>query len=352
MVRVLWLVVSVLVVWGAGAQTTSPTVQAVVGIEQMVGARLAVDRPGDFDAFWDGRLAALRAAEMKVEVRGGESGDAGVVYEKVDVSVSRKALGAGDLNVRMQLARPAGEGKFPGVIVVQWAGVYGLQKGWVTGRAKEGWLALNVMPHDLPIDETEAFYKAQGEGPLKGYTMIGNTARETSYMTDILDRCVVAARYFKTRSEWDGRVLVVTGGSQGGWQAIALAALDKSVTGVMVNVPAGCDTQGYEAGRATGWPYWWGNAKGKADEVAIMETSRYSDAVNFAQRVKCPVLVGVGLVDKTCPPLGVAVMFHSLASKDKELVLMPGAGHKSDNGAHDAYRAAERLWGERLKRGQ
>ena len=341
-------------VWTAGAQTPSATV-ATVGIEKLLDAKPARARPADFDAFWDSRAAMLRSAEMKVSVASGEGGVDGVRYEKVDLSVD---MGGSALNVRAQLAVPAGTvgeggGKYPGVLVVQYAGVYPLQKTWVTSRAQAGWLAMNVMAHDLPIDEPAEFYselsaKDAALGGLKGYTAIGWTGRETSYMTGILSRCIVAARYFKTRPEWDGRVLVVTGGSQGGWQAICLAGLEPAISGVLANVPAGCDFSGAEVGRPVSWPYWFRQV-GEAERVAVLETAGYVDAVNFAARVRCPVLVGVGLVDRTCPPEGVAVMFNGLGSAEKQLVLMPLADHKGLNDSFAPYRQAEKQWLDRFK---
>ena len=43
------------------------------------------------------------------------------------------------------MARPAKGEKFPAMFIPQWAGVYPLEKAWVTDRAKEGWLVLNIL---------------------------------------------------------------------------------------------------------------------------------------------------------------------------------------------------------------
>ena len=64
-----------------------------------------------------------------------------------------------------QLVRPKREGKFPALLIVQWAGVYALDKWWATLPAGEGFLVLNISAHDLPIDEQPEFYKAQSDGP-------------------------------------------------------------------------------------------------------------------------------------------------------------------------------------------
>ena len=51
------------------------------------------------------------------------------------------------------VAKPAGEGQFPAVIQLQYAGVYALNARAVARRAAEGWLMINVDSHDkLPSD--------------------------------------------------------------------------------------------------------------------------------------------------------------------------------------------------------
>ena len=64
-------------------------------------------------------------------------------------------------HIQGQLARPKQGDKFPALLIVQWAGVYPLQKSWVTDRAGEGWLVLNIDAHDLPIDEPADFYQSR-----------------------------------------------------------------------------------------------------------------------------------------------------------------------------------------------
>jgi hypothetical protein len=47
-----------------------------------------------------------------------------------------------------------GRKKYPGLVILQWASPpYPLQKPWVTDRAAEGWLAVNVEPHDVMPDQ-------------------------------------------------------------------------------------------------------------------------------------------------------------------------------------------------------
>ena len=101
------------------------------------------------------------------------------------------------------------------MLIPQWAGVYPLEKAWVTDRAAEGWLVLNILAHDLPIDEPAKFYEEQSAGPLKDYWAIGNDDRETSYFLRMYLSCYQAAEYLTQRPDWNGKTLVVTGGEPG-----------------------------------------------------------------------------------------------------------------------------------------
>ena len=83
----------------------------------------------------------------------GESGRPGVEYATIKMNNINGA------HVYGQFAKPAREGKFPALLILQWASPpYPLQKEWVTDRAAEGWLALNVEPHDVPQRHAAAFY--------------------------------------------------------------------------------------------------------------------------------------------------------------------------------------------------
>src|SRR4028119_183766 len=141
--------------------------------------------------------------------------------------------------VRGQLARPKKGAKFPALLIVQWAGVYPLNKDWATDRAREGWLTLNINAHDLPIDAPSEFYKQQAATALKDYPAIGNESRDTSYFLRMYLSCYRAADYLAKRGDWDGKTLVVMGTSQGGLQAIRTAGLAPKLTARLGAGPGG-----------------------------------------------------------------------------------------------------------------
>jgi len=304
------------------------------------------ERPADFDAWWDAKIQSLASIPPNPQFEPGDAGKPNVRYAKITLD------NINDTKIRGQLARPETGEKFPAVLIVQWAGVYPLQKGWAVDRAADGWLALNILAHDLPIDEPESFYKEQSSGPLKDYPAIGNDDRETSYFLRMYLACYRAAEYLATRPDWDGKTLVVMGGSQGGQQTLVTAAIHPKITAAMANVPAGCDMLGPAIGRQGGWPMWYWQVKDGKDAAKVREASRYFDVVNFAPRITAPVLVGIGLIDETCPPAGIFAATNRITSP-KEVILMPRAGHQNEKGSQEPY--DKRLWGAwlpALKQGQ
>ncbi len=285
--------------------------------------------PADFDAFWKTKIDELHAVPMNIVMEKVDIGNPKIEYFKftLDNVKGKKIHG--------QLAKPAGGTNLPAMLQVQWAGVYPLDRNWITGHAQNGWLAVNISAHDLPIDEKPEFYQAKARGELDDYPGIGNDDRETSYFLPMFLSCRRAVDFITEHADWNKKTIVVHGGSQGGYQSIVTAALAPAVTAIAANVPAGCDHTGKQAGREPGWPNWASRTWKGRDEKKMLEAARYFDAMNFASRVKCPALVGVAVVDTACPVEGVLATCNELKG-DKKIVLMPLADHGGDHKAYNA----------------
>ena len=153
-----------------------------------------------------------------------------------------------------QIAKPKRKGKFPALVIFQWASPpYPLQKSWVTGHAADGWLTLNIEPHDVLPDQPKAYYDALPQA-IKNYQSIGNDDREKSYFLEMYLRDYRAVDYITSRDDWDGKTLVVMGTSMGGQQSLCVAGLHPKITHVIVEEPSGCDTNGPLHGRQSGYP--------------------------------------------------------------------------------------------------
>ena len=80
--------------------------------------------------------------------------------------------------------------------------------------------------------------------------------------------------YLLTRPDWDGKTIVLTGGSMGGQQSLVLAGLrPEKITAVLVCVPAGADTQRRPA-----------RPQGRLSELAVRQSGRDEDGALLRYR--------------------------------------------------------------------
>jgi cephalosporin-C deacetylase-like acetyl esterase len=295
--------------------------------------RSTVPEPADFDAFWTKKLAELAAVPMNPVLEEADSSSPDVLLWKITLDSFR------DTKVHGYLARPKGTGPLPAQLQVQYWGLYPLNKNEVVGIAKKGWLAMNIMAHDLPCDRDAAFYK---EADKTGKFAVGNGADdpEKSYFLRMFLSCSRAVDYLAGRSDWNMSALLVQSGSQGGFQGLATAGLNPKVTALTVFVPGGCDLTGSLEGRPNGWPGWVGSFAKGAERDAKIKTAGYFDAKNFAKRIKCPVLVGTGLLDSIAKPETQFAMFNNITSP-KRMVILPEDEHISP---HTEYKAVQNAW--------
>jgi cephalosporin-C deacetylase len=297
---------------GAPAPATPPTPQELN--KMTVAAAVAPDRikpavgrPADFDAFWAGKLAALKQIPINPQLDAATTDQANVDLYTVRLD---------SLNSQMHgyLAKPKAPGKYPALVIYQYAGVYALQKSQSTDRAAEGWLVLNVSSHDMPPDQATA---------PRNYASLGNTDREASYFLNMYLRDTRALDYIQSRPDWDGRTIVIMGTSMGGQQSFATAGLNPDrVTAMLVNVPAGADISGDLHGSKRGFPSW------AVDDPKVVETARYFDVLNFAPTIKARSLVAIGLMDTVSPPFGIFAAFNQIQGP-KEAVPMPESDHNN-----------------------
>lgn len=261
---------------------------------------LSTPRPADFDEFWDAKLAQQASIPIHPVLTP-------VTTDVPGVEASMFVLDALGSKAHGYVVKPVGAGKFPALIQLQYAGVYALNLHADAMHAADGWLVLNADSHDkLPSEPS-------GNAP-QNYNEVGNTDREKSYFLGMYLRDSRVLDYLATRPDWDGKTVVLTGGSMGGQQSIALAGLrpDK-VTAVAVCVPAGADTNGDLHGRKAGYPYW------PAENPDAMKTALYFDPVDFASRIKAPVMAGFGLIDTVSPPAGVWTMLNQIPGAKEPL---------------------------------
>ncbi len=319
-----------------GEKPTPDYAGAIFGAEQI---QPSAPEPEDFDAFWQAKIAELHAIPMNAQLTPVETGDPAIEAWRITLD------NIWGTRIQGAFARPKGKTGLPAALVVEGAGVRGLDPRGVIARARGGWLAMHIIAHDIAPDQPKEFYEELSKTTLKDYPRFGREDREKSYFLRMLLACRRSVDYLTEQPEWDGKRLLVTGGSQGGYQSIAAAGLHPQVSHIIISVPAGCDHTGQLVGRQPGWPGWnTSNPTEIKDREATLATSKYFDCVNFARRAKCAALVGVGLVDRTCPAPGVFAMFNQLPAP-KLIISMPDVGHGGIyHSRRGEYERWNRLW--------
>jgi cephalosporin-C deacetylase-like acetyl esterase len=221
-----------------------------------------------------------------------------------------------------------------------------LQKSWVVDRAAQGWLALNVEPHDVPGNMPQAFYDAL-PALLKSYQMIYNDDRNRCYFLRMFLGDYRALDYLANRPDWNGRILLVTGGSMGGLQSFAVAGLCSKVTHMIVDVPAGADSNAALHGRHESYPNW------DSTNAKVMETALYFDPVNFASRIHATCLVSMGFIDNVSAPAGIWTAFNQIAGAKEVVPLVYAAhNHQSTPEQMKPYKDRSEEWFATLVRGE
>jgi cephalosporin-C deacetylase-like acetyl esterase len=166
-------------------------------------------------------------------------------------------------------------------------------------------ISLQINAHGQEIGRDAAYYKEffnsiNTNGVGYGFDPELNKSPETAFFNQMVMRVLRALEYLKSRPEWDGRNLVVNGGSQGALQAVTVAAHSKDVTEVVAYKPWFCDLKSSEEGYMKGW------------RPDFAEGLGYFDSASFAKRITCKVSISAGLGDPLCPPAGVAAMYNAL----------------------------------------
>ncbi len=187
--------------------------------------------------------------------------------------------------------------------------------------AEHGCIRFEIEIHGLnPKMPTEDFKDISNafNGKENGYLNNGLDNRDNYYMKRVYMACIRSIDLLVSLPEWDGRNVVVQGGSQGGALALVAAGLDLRVTACIANHPALSDMAGYMAGRAGGYPHFFRVAG--MDTPDKLNTMAYYDVVNFARSIKVPTRMTWGYNDDVCPPTTSYAVYNVLQCPKEALI--------------------------------
>ncbi len=272
--------------------------------------------PEDFDTFWAEKKAALAEVPMNPVLTPVPSPVEGV--ETFDLQLD--CLGGAP--VSGYYCRPSGvaEKSLPAVLWVHGAGVR--SSALRPDIAAEGMLVLDINAHGIPNGKPSEYYADLANGDLADYRLRDREDRETYYFLGMYYRLIRAMDFLTAQPEWDGKVLIARGSSQGGGQSLVAAGIDPRVTALIANVPAMCD----HTGVINGWPRLVPRDDQGNPDPTIQQVARYFDAMNFATRTQADALVSVGFIDNTCRPTSVYAAYNNLQG-EKHILNKPLMTH-------------------------
>ena len=281
--------------------------------------------PSDFNEFWNKTKAEAAQFPLTYTKEYVEK----YSTDKIDCYLIRLQLNKQNQCIYGYLFYPKAEGKYPVVLCPPGAGIKTI-KGPMRHKyyAEEGCIRFEIEIHGLnpELDEdtfgeiSRAFSSREN-----GYLVNGLDSRENYYMKRVYLACVRSIDLLTSLPEWDGKNVIVQGGSQGGALALITAGLDKRVTACVANHPALSDMAGYKAGRAGGYPHLFKNTV-DMDTPAKIKTLAYYDVVNFARQITVPVYMTWGFNDNTCPPTTSYIVYNVLNCA-KEALITPVNEH-------------------------
>lgn len=273
--------------------------------------------PEDFDRFWDNAKAELAKVPLTYTI------EAAPEYsnDKVECFLVKLKTSNGGNSIYGYLTKPrdAKPGGCPVVLNPPGAGVKTIKEpGRHLFYAEDGFIRFETEIHGLdprmPKNYFDEVSKAFG-GRNNGYLVSGVDNRDNYYMKNVYLSLVRAIDFLTSLPEWDGKNVIMQGGSQGGALAIVGAALDPRVTACVAHHPALSEMARYKSGKTGGYPH----LKNMLNDANV-ETLQYYDVVNFAKRLKSPTLMTWGYNDNTCPPTTSYIVYNSITAPKEALI--------------------------------
>lgn len=276
--------------------------------------------PADFMDFWKKNLDEMRKTPLKYTKTRAEE----YCTDKIDCYLLKVNINNRGQSVYAYLFYPknAVTGGCPAVLCPPGAGIKTIKEPLRHKYyAENGCIRMEMEIHGIDPRLPKAAFddiSRAFNGFDNGYLENGLDNRDRYYMKRVYLAVARCLDLLTQLPEWDGRNLVIQGGSQGGALAIVGAALHDKVTQCIVNHPALSDMAAYHAGRTGGYPHYNRMTAMMTDDN--IRTMAYYDVVNFARHVKADTYMTWGYNDETCPPTTSYAVWNTLKCPKEALV--------------------------------
>lgn len=291
------------------------------------------EEPADLQEYWKHQIAAMRKQKIKAKMTQVDEDFKG--SKQVDCYALEINMPEGN-PVRAYVAIPknASAKSLPIYMYAHSAGVNRKSNASTpvkaASMAKLGAIAIDINAHGMLNGQSQEYYDGLYEGELKNYEKRELTTRDEYYFRLMYLRLVRALDYLTTLKQWDGERVLISGESQGGGQAAALAGIDSRVTAAVMIVPALNDLGGSRYGRINGWPARKKYMKGEQKKLA-QQILPYFDGALLVKHSDAKLFYEAGLIDMTCDPACVFASFNNAGSSDKQIYCYPYRHHGGTN---------------------
>jgi len=165
--------------------------------------------------------------------------------------------------------------------------------------------------------------------------------KERYVMRGVIADCLRAIDFIFSRPELRHDNILVSGGSMGGFLALATASLDGRVRLCSAQNPIFCDIRNLVD--AVDWPIssiqkYVATQPGLTMDK-VLGNLDYFDVKNFATNINCSVLMGIGSLDPFAPPGNEYAAFNNIKS-NKKMMVFKDLGHEISQ----TYKEYEGRW--------
>ena len=290
--------------------------------------------PNDLLEFWNETIAESRAMATPPTLV--PVGTGLRLVQTWDVTFS----GYGGQPIRAWYHRPAGlaDEKLP--VVIRYVG-YGGGRGlphqssiWVD--AGFGHLVMDTRGQGSSWSPGDTADPVGSDPAAPGSMTQGITDPATYYYRRVFTDAVLAVDLVHSLDGVDPTRVVVTGMSQGGGIALAVAGLTRGLAAVMADVPFLCDyRRGVNLAQTPPYSEIGEYLRAHPDHVErVFRTLAYFDASLLAAWASSPALFSVAEMDRTCPPSTVFAAFNAYAGP-KEIRRYAFNDHEGGQGFHE-----------------
>jgi len=280
--------------------------------------------PEDFDEFWKNRRAEVRdILPLHPEIKELDSRTPGVKLFSVTIPGPRGLHASGYL-AYPETAEPK---SLKARLFFQSLTYTDALRPQALNMAKNGLLGFSASWHGFPTAQSLKYYPEVIK-PYFQHGFKGLENRETWVYSDMFFRVMCEMEFVKSLPQWNGRDLIVSGGSLGGIQSIFAAAIDPQVTLAIIAVPSSCECNAFEAGRTPNGVFRRIPLEELKCHPEYLESGLYYDSVCFAKWIRCESYVCTGFTDESCHPGNVYAFYNAIPSGTKKhMSTNPLTGH-------------------------